>query len=105
MNRILKYAIVTNILLALLFVYSNFSLWSLVNAEYPFLIASHWSSLGINAQHYAINADGSIEVVQGIFSYFNSPFWIFWVLLIVNLYFILKLNTEVKELSQNSKST
>jgi hypothetical protein len=105
MHRILKYAIVTNILLALLFVYSNFSLWSLVNAEYPYLIASHWGLLGISAPHYAINADGSIAVVQGIFLYFNSPFWIFWVLLIVNLYFILKLNTEVKELSQNSKST
>ena len=76
-----------------------------MNAKYPYLIASHWSPLGISAPHYAINADGSYAIVQGIFSYFNSPFWIFWVLLIVNLYFIVKLSKEVKKLSQNSKST
>jgi hypothetical protein len=105
MHRIIKYAIVINIFLALLFVYTNFSLWSLVNAKYPYLIASHWSPLGISAPHYAINADRSITVVQGIFSYFNSPFWIFWMLLIVNLYFIVELSKEVKKLSQNSKST
>ena len=38
MHKIAKYAIVVNIIIALIFVYSNFALWSLVNAEYPYLI-------------------------------------------------------------------
>ena len=41
MLKIAKIAIVVNLALALLFVYSNFSLWNSVIAEYPYLIASH----------------------------------------------------------------
>jgi len=88
-----KYAIAVNLLLALVFVYSNFSIWDLVNAEYPYLIASHWSPLGISAPHYVIT-DGSIAIVQTVFLYFNTPFWIFWVLLAVNLFFILMISKE-----------
>jgi len=99
MHKIAKYAIVFNIIIALIFVYSNFALWSLVNAEYPYLIYSHWSPLGISAPHYVINNDGSIAQLQTVYSYFNSPFWIFWVLLAANLYFILKISREVKQTS------
>jgi hypothetical protein len=90
MLKIAKYAIVVNLTIALLFVYSNFSLWNSVNAEYPYLIASHWSPLGISAPHYIIS-DGSFAVVQTIYLYFNTPFWIFWILMAVNLFFIVKL--------------
>ena len=94
MLKIAKIAIVVNLTLASLFVYSNFSLWNSVNAEYPYLIASHWTPLGINAPHYAINNDGTIAVIQGIFLYFNTPFWIFWVLLIANRYFIIRIRKQ-----------
>ena len=87
MQRIAKIALVVNAIVALLFAYSNFSLWSLVNTEYPYLIASHWSPLGISAPHYIIN-DSSISIVQTLYLYFNTPFWIFWVLLAVDLFFI-----------------
>ena len=87
MQRIAKIALVVNAIVALLFAYSNFSLWSLVNTEYPYLIASHWSPLGISAPHYIIN-DSSISIVQTLYLYFNTPFWIFWVLLTVDLFFI-----------------
>jgi hypothetical protein len=60
-------AIVVNLTLAALFVYSNFFLWNLVNAEYLYLITNHWTSLGISAPHHAINNDGSIAIVQVIF--------------------------------------
>ena len=63
MLKVAKIAIVVNLTLALFFVYSNFSLWNSVNAEYPYLIASHWTPLGISAPHYAINYDGSIAVI------------------------------------------
>jgi hypothetical protein len=92
MLKIAKIAIICNSI-----GYTNFSLWELVNGEYPYLIASHWSPLGISAPHYIMN-NGSIAVVQTItiYLYFNTPFWIFWVLLIVNLYLIIKISKEAK---------
>jgi hypothetical protein len=90
MQKLVRYAIVANILLGVLFVYANYALWDQVNAEYPYLIASHWSPLGIVAPHYILN-DNSIAIVQRLYSYFNYPFWIFFVLMAVNLYFIIKI--------------
>jgi hypothetical protein len=96
MHKMAKYAMVVNIIIAAIFVYSNFSLWSLVNAEYPYLIASHWSPLGISAPHYIIT-DGSFSSVQTVFLYFNTPFWVFWALLMANLYFIVRISKESKK--------
>ena len=93
MQRIAKIALVVNAIVALLFAYSNFSLWSLVNTEYPYLVASHWSPLGISAPHYIIN-DSSISIVQTLYLYFNTPFWIFWVLLVVDMFFIVILTKK-----------
>jgi choline-glycine betaine transporter len=104
MRNTAKYAIVINILLALIFVYSNFSLWSLVNGEYPYLIASHWSPLGIVAPHYVL-IDGSVSIVQTVYLYWNIPFWIFWVLMIVNVYFILRIGKELEKQSQTKNGT
>jgi hypothetical protein len=101
MLKIAKYAMVFNLIMALIFVYSNFALWNSVNAEYPYLIASHWSPLGISAPHYVIT-DGSFSIVQTVYMYFNTPFWIFWVLLIANLYFIVKISTESKKQTQTN---
>ncbi len=92
MRKIAKIAVVTNLLLALLFAYSSFSLWGLVDAEYPYLIASYWGPIGVSAPHYAVNSEGHIAVVQAIFWYYNFPFWIFFVALAVNLYFFYKLS-------------
>ena len=94
MLKIAKIAIVVNLTLASLFVYPNFSLWDSVNAEYPYLIVSHWTPFGISAPHYVINNDGTTAIIQSIFFYFNTPFWIFWVLLIVNLYFVLRISKQ-----------
>ncbi len=90
MHKIVKYAIVANILLCALFIYANYSLWNSVNAEYPYLITSHWSPLGIVATHYIIS-DGSISMLDALYLYFNFPFWIFFLLLAANLFFIAKL--------------
>ena len=66
-----------------------------------FLSLANWSPLGISATHYSYS-NGSIAIVQSVYLYWNTPFWIFWVLLIVNLYFIVKLSKEAKKPSQNS---
>ncbi len=99
MKALARIAVVTNFLLALLFTYSSFSLWNSVNAEYPYLIASHWSPLGISAPHYVID-NGNLAVTQTLYMYFNTPFWVFWVVLVVNLYFIFRLQK-----SRDPKST
>lgn len=94
MHKIVKYAMATNLIVGLVFIYSNLTLWNLVNAESPYLIASHWSPLGIVATHYIIN-DGTFSMVQTLFLYFNTPFWIFWMLMVVNLIFLLMLSREI----------
>jgi hypothetical protein len=98
MKKLVKYSIIANIFLGLLFVYANYALWDSVNAEYPYLIASHWSPLGIVAPHYILN-DNTIAMVQTAFLYWNTPFWIFFLLMAVNLYFVIKL-ARTKESSQ-----
>jgi hypothetical protein len=96
MRKIVRYAIVINILLALLFIYSNYTLWNLVNGNNNYFINSHWSPLGISAPHYTYS-NGTLSIVQTVYLYWNTPFWIFWVLLIANLYFILKISKETKQ--------
>ena len=93
MNNIAKIAVVFNLIIGLVFIYSNLTLWNSVNAESPYLIASHWSPLGIVATHYIMN-DGSLSMVQTLFLYFNSPFWIFFIAIAVNLYFIYRMSKK-----------
>jgi hypothetical protein len=92
MLKIAKYAIITNILLALLFIYSNFTLWDLVNGNSTtLLITSHWNPLLVTAMHHSY-VNGIFSSVQNVFVYDNTPFWIFFILLAVNLFFLLKLS-------------
>ncbi len=100
MHKMVQYAITVNIILALAFVYGNFSLWSFVNAEYPLLIASHWSPFLITAPHYYYS-NGDLSIATTLFLAFNTPFWIFWIMLAVNLGFIILLGRN-KEAKQNT---
>ncbi len=94
MLKIANYAIITNILLALLFIYSNFALWNSINGNSTTkLITSHWNPLFVTARHYSY-INGIFATVQGIFSYCNTPFWIFLMLLAVNIFFLLKLSKD-----------
>jgi hypothetical protein len=92
MLKIAKIAIVVNVLLALLFIYSNLSLWTSINGKgLSLLIASYWNPIGVSAMHYSY-VNGDFTTVQAIFHYWNFPFWIFFVAIAVNLYFIYKLS-------------
>ncbi len=94
MLKIAEYAIITNILLALLFLYSNFTLWDLVNGNSTtLLITSHWNPLKVTAMHHSY-VNGIFSTAQTVFSYDNTPFWIFFILLAVNLFFLLKLSKD-----------
>jgi hypothetical protein len=93
MRKTARNAIAINFILALIFLYANLSLWDSVNGDTNYLVAGHWSPLGISAPHY-IYDNGSVSIVQTVYTYFNTPFWIFWLLLIVNLYLIAKLGKK-----------
>ncbi len=83
-NKLVACVFVFNVLMALAFVYSNSSLWDSVNTTYPTMTVSQWSPFSIHVMYYHY-ADGMLSVVQGIFLYFNYPFWLFWVTMMGNL--------------------
>ena len=98
MLRVVKIALAVNLILGLLFLYSSLSLMGSVNSEYPSLTVSHWSPFFITCSHYYFNSDGTYAIAQGIWQYLNSPFWVFWTMLLANLYFILKIGkTKAKQ--------
>ncbi len=101
MHKIAKIALALNLILGLLFLISSFSLWLSVNSEYPYLTVSHWSPFMVVASHYYVNADGTFDIAQGIFLSWNFPFWIFLILLIVNLYFIIKISKAQQSTLKN----
>jgi hypothetical protein len=97
MLRTVKVAIAVNLALGLLFLYSSFAIWGFVNSEYPYLNVSHWSPFLVVASHYSVNANRTFDIAQGIFLTWNFPFWLFWSLLIANLYLMLRLSREVSQ--------
>ncbi len=94
MQKLVKYAIVINIALSLLFIYFNYAIWDLFggnNLAHSNIISSTWNPLTINLIFHNV-FNGSFETVQGIFTYFNAPYLLFWILMVTNMYFILKLS-------------
>ncbi|MGD6810586.1 MAG: hypothetical protein ACQCN3_12885 [Candidatus Bathyarchaeia archaeon] len=87
MKKFIIIAITINTILGLLFISSNFSIWYDISSSYPTVTAFQWSPILITAPHYVILDDG-IAMVQRIYSYINLPFWIFFVQMAVNLFFI-----------------
>ena len=93
MLKLAKYAIATNIIIGLLFIYANYTIWDLFrgnNVAHSTLISSGWNPLTINMV-FSSYSNGAFSTVQGIFTYLNSPYLLFWVLMIANIYFIIKL--------------
>ena len=88
MLRIVKLAIVTNSILSLLFVLSNYVIWDSFNRWQ--VTFSRWNPIAIvyTPGEYQ---NGYHAIVSGQFMILNLPFWIFWVLMVANLYFVFKL--------------
>lgn len=83
MNRITKIAVFTNSVLALLFVYSFFWLWGLVRSTESYLATSSWGLFFVSVRHDWYNGS------EAVLFYPNYPFWIFIVLVFVNVIFVL----------------
>lgn len=93
MQRLVKYAIVMNIALSLLFIYSNYTIWDLFrgnNIAHSTITSSSWNPLTINVVFHSYS-NGTFASVEGIFTYLNSPFLLFWVLMLANVFFLVKL--------------
>jgi hypothetical protein len=90
----LKLVFLVDALLGLLYAFFSFSLWGDVNRLFNFGYGTQWSALKVTAFPIA----ESIHMVP-VQQMNNIPFWIFWIMLAANLYFIIKLerNREVKQ--------
>ncbi len=101
MHKIAKYAIVTNLILALLFVAFNYVIWDDVQSTRHLVQLVSFSPLLIFIQplgaldNWQIQPIGLAKVPM-----VNFPFWIFFVAIAVNLYFIIRLQRS-KETKQN----
>jgi hypothetical protein len=90
MHKIIKYAIIINIVLTSAFIYGNYSLWNFVNGDEPLLISSHWGPFTISTLHHYYN-DGQLSTAQTVFFALNIPFWLFWIAIAANLFLIIML--------------
>jgi hypothetical protein len=87
MLKLVKYAVVANIVLSLLYVVSSYVIWMDLNQWRNWNIASNWSPILITP--YRIPDTPTVQMP--VFPLLNFPFILFWVILAVNLYFIVKL--------------
>ena len=82
----------------LLFVYSNYSIWNSINsvpivgneANLVHITISNWNPFGVVWHHYAYS-NGNLGISDAIFSAYNFPFWLFFIAIALNLYFMARL--------------
>lgn len=95
MQKIAKIALISNLILTALFILSSLLLWNQINGNgHSLIVSSHWNPLTVVATHYGYTVSGDFVAGLGIFQYYNLPFWIFFVAIAVNLYFIYKLSKK-----------
>ena len=90
MLRLVKIAIVFNIVVSALFIYGSYIQWDLFagnNVASSIIISCTWSPTSILVMFYGYE-NGVISAVEGLFTYPNTPFMLFWLSTIGNLLFI-----------------
>ncbi len=91
---VVKYAIVTNVVLSLLYVFQSLSLWDRVNSWLGGGSGSMWSAFYIT--EYPLSENWHMVPIIPIA---NFPFWLFWVTIAINMYFIIKLQSSKEDKS------
>lgn len=94
MSRTLVLMILFNVVLGVLFVFSNYSIWTAVN-QLPYTSPS-WGPMSV---HFVPRdfVNGGFIYAQLVVNLFNYPFWLFWVAIVGNILFAI--------LIQRSKDT
>jgi len=86
----LRSIIIVNVVLILLFVVTNYGMWSMVDIH-PILGNTVMNPLNVIVSMWGDVVDGEIYRVGGIRIMPNFPFWLFFISTAVNLYFISRL--------------
>lgn len=97
MSKLLKYAILANVVLVLLFALANYAVYVGVNREGYF--TRTWSPFEFATDSYeAIPAPYTIIP--------NYPFYVFWVAIALNIFFMLRIQThnETKNISKEGQA-
>ena len=98
MLKIVKYALLLNLVFSLLFIYANYLQWDFFNGNnigHTTLISSHWSPFSILAVLHVANGN-TFTTIQTVIELNNTPFLLFWILLIINLVVILILGINLQ---------
>ena len=94
MSKLVKYAIITNGVLSLLFVFSNLYLWNEVNNWLGGGSGSMWSAFQITL--YPLSENWHMVPITPVA---NVPFWLFWVTIAINMYFMIRLQRSKEDTS------
>ena len=94
MFKLVKYAIITNLVLSLLYVFSNLYLWNEVNNWLGGGSGSMWSAFQITL--YPLSENWHMVPITPIP---NVPFWLFWVTIAINMYFMIRLQSSKEDTS------
>jgi hypothetical protein len=90
--------ILANVLLGAVYLLLSFNLWNIVNNWLNYGVGSEWSPLII---HYAIiKLPQPYPSLPTVRDQYNSPFILFFITLVVNIYFIIRLGRS-KETKTN----
>ncbi len=97
MLRDIKLMLVANAFLSLLFVYTNYFIWAGFNISPKGYINLLTYGPGIIGYHLYFLVNGQMEGFNGAyFVTFNFPFWLFFLAIAVNMYFIFRLQRSIE---------
>ena len=102
MHSIVKVAVVANVILVLVFVFSNYVVWDYVQSTSYLVQLVSFSPFSIFVVPLGALENGKIIAIQLVKDAMpNFPFWLFFVAVAVNLYFIFKLSKKNNKLKHN----
>jgi hypothetical protein len=85
--------IVVNAVLILFFIVANYAVWDMVNSN-THLGNTVMNPINIIESMWGDVIDGKVERIGGLSIMPNFPFWLFFVAIAVNLYFIYNLSKK-----------
>lgn len=83
-KRLFISMVLVNLLLGVFFVVSNYIIWDEVNAQE--FASPHWGPFTVSYSP-RMYVDGVLSTLTTIVFLINSPFLLFWVVMIVNMWF------------------
>ena len=91
-SRLLVMAVTINALLVMAFIFTNLSLWNVIDRSSLIGVGPYaWNPLSITFVHKAEIVGAPPLATGGLFSFFNFPFWLFFISTALNLYLIIRL--------------